>query len=117
MVCLGWMGVKGGPPASEAHWSLQRPSNPGDHTLSSSRNNETKVSLWILEHVSKLIFVSEAIAVRVSTLLWDGGKSEINFLGYCFWSKEEQRVFKISGLFLNSSTASSVSSALCCYAN
>lgn len=77
----------------------------------------TKVSLWILEHVSKLIFVSEAIAVRVSTLLWDGGKSEINFLGYCFWSKEEQRVFKISGLFLNSSTASSVCGALCCYAN
>lgn len=82
VVCLQWMGLKGASPASDAHWSLQRSLTAADHTFSSSRNGKCGPSKRItvdLEQVRELIFVSEAIVVRVSSLLWDGGKSEINF--------------------------------------
>lgn len=58
------MGVKGGPPASEAAMNLPTSSNPGDHTLSSSRNGKQS-PLWTLEHVNKLLFVNETIVVSV----------------------------------------------------
>lgn len=83
-----------------------------------------KELLWILQKVRKLIFVNKAIVVRVSSLLSDRGKTEINFQRYFFWkfmigargTKSLQTFwFKIiSGLFLNSPITNNVSGALCC---
>lgn len=76
-------GCQGGPPTSEVHWSLQRSLNAGDSTFSFSRKRKrvpTKASVRIMEQVRTLIFVSKATVIRLSSLLWDGGMSEMNFL-------------------------------------
>lgn len=54
------------------------------HSVSVRTGNRipTKVSLWILEQVRKHNFMSEATVIWVSSLLWDGSKSEIIFLRY-----------------------------------